>query len=106
MLGREPTAAELYLAHQQGATGAANIILNPTKLAKEIVGADAVRLNGGNWLDMTAQEFGQIWVDKYQAEETSGLAGLTSQGSSVTINKGMGAHSVIMRKRRQAMAQP
>ena len=89
MLGREPTAAELYLAHQQGATGAANIILNPTKLAKDIVGADAVRLNGGK-LDMTAQEFGQIWVDKYQAEETSGLAGLTSQGSSVTINKGDG----------------
>ena len=89
MLGRPPTAAELYLAHQQGATGAANLILQPTKLAKDIVGSDAVRLNGGK-LDMTAEEFGQLWVDKYQAEERSGLAGMTAQPSGVTIGRGAG----------------
>ena len=89
MLGREPTAAELYLAHQQGATGAASLIQNPTKLAKDVVGADAVKLNGGK-LDMTAQEFGQLWIDKYQAEETSGLAGMTAQPSGVTIGRTTG----------------
>lgn len=87
MLGRPPTAAELYLAHQQGATGAASLLQNPTKLAKDIVGSDAVRLNGGK-LDMTAEDFSKLWLDKYQKEASGGVAGLTT--APVTIGDGKG----------------
>ncbi len=64
LLGRDPTAAELYLAHQQGAGGAGKLLANPGARAVDIVGADAVRLNGGN-MDMTAGEFANLWLGKF-----------------------------------------
>lgn len=63
-LGREPTAAELYLAHQQGAGGAAKLLANPNAPAASVVGANAVRLNGGN-TGMTAGEFANLWLRKF-----------------------------------------
>jgi hypothetical protein len=63
-LGREPTAAELYLAHQQGAGGAVALLSNPDAKASEIVGAAAVNNNGGN-ANMTAMEFANQWLDKF-----------------------------------------
>ncbi|MET3590593.1 hypothetical protein ABID23_001709, partial [Bartonella silvatica] len=39
---------ELYLAHQQGAGGAARLLQNPHANAAQIVGSNAVGLNGGN----------------------------------------------------------
>lgn len=71
-IGREPTGGELYLAHQQGPAGAAKLLANPDMLAVDIVGADAVRLNGGS-LDMTAQEFANIWINKYDKIATGGI---------------------------------
>lgn len=65
-LGREPTAAELYLAHQQGAGGAARLLADPNRRASEVVGADAVRLNGGN-ANMTSGQFADKWLDKFNA---------------------------------------
>jgi hypothetical protein len=62
-LGREPTVAELYLAHQQGAGGAAKLLANPNTAAAAIVGAEAVRLNGGRE-GMTAGEFAGLWLKK------------------------------------------
>jgi hypothetical protein len=62
-LGREPTAGELYLAHQQGAGGAAKMLANPSARAVDVVGRDAVVLNGGNE-DMTAGEFASLWTSK------------------------------------------
>ena len=62
-LGREPTAGELYLAHQQGAGGAAKLLSNPNARAVDVVGLDAVRLNGGD-PNMTAGQFAQRWVGK------------------------------------------
>lgn len=62
-LGREPSAGEVYLAHQQGLAGAIGLLTNPEKLAHEIVGPRAVILNGGN-LNMTAREFAQLWIRK------------------------------------------
>ncbi|OYW96981.1 MAG: hypothetical protein B7Z15_23985, partial [Rhizobiales bacterium 32-66-8] len=64
VLGRDPTAAELYLAHQQGAGGAARLLANPDAPAASIVGADAVRLNGGD-LNMTAGQFASKWTGKF-----------------------------------------
>lgn len=68
-LGREPTAGELYLAHQQGGGGASKLLSNPNARAADLVGADAVRLNGGN-LNMTAGEFARRWTSKVAANET------------------------------------
>lgn len=65
-LGREPTNAELYLAHQQGAGGAAKLLKHPNERAADLVGRDAVLLNGGSE-DMTAEEFARMWTDKYKA---------------------------------------
>lgn len=76
-LGREPTAAELYLAHQQGGTGAKKLLVNASKPATEVVGEDAVRLNAGD-SDMTAGDFANLWMSKYdqtpEQQRASGYA--------------------------------
>jgi hypothetical protein len=68
-LGREPTAGELSLAHQQGGTGAVRLLSNPNARAADIVGEDAVRLNGGS-PNMTAMEFAQQ-VQAYYGETSA-----------------------------------
>lgn len=62
-LGREPTAGELYLAHQQGGGGAAALLSNPNAPAASIVGNAAINLNGGN-SNMTAGDFANQWTSK------------------------------------------
>lgn len=69
VLGRDPTAGELYLAHQQGAGGAAKLLRNPNARAVDVVGRDAVRLNGGRE-DMSAQEFANKWIAKASGAAT------------------------------------
>lgn len=67
-LGREPADWELYLAHQQGAGGAAKLLTAGDKPAVDVVGsADAVVNNGGN-ADMTASQFAQLWKTRYEAK--------------------------------------
>lgn len=63
-LGRDPTSAELYLAHQQGAGGASALLANPNARAVDIVGEAAVRQNGGD-VNMTAGEFAGLWINKF-----------------------------------------
>ncbi|WP_375616851.1 transglycosylase SLT domain-containing protein [Bartonella sp. AP58NXGY] len=55
-LGREPTPAELYLAHQQGPAGAVKLIKNPHIPASQLLGRQAVTLNGGR-MEATAGDF-------------------------------------------------
>lgn len=65
-LGRDPTDAELYLAHQQGAGGATALLQNPDRSAVDVLtevyrgnrarATQAVVQNGGK-PDMTAGEF-------------------------------------------------
>ncbi|WP_375673142.1 transglycosylase SLT domain-containing protein [Bartonella sp. TS82HLJMH] len=55
-LGREPSEAELYLAHQQGPAGAVKLIKNPHIPASQLLGRQAVTLNGGN-MEATAGDF-------------------------------------------------
>lgn len=62
-LGREPTHGELYLAHQQGAGGAAKILANPNMPIEQVVGMDAARFNGGV-PGMTAGQFAQKWTSR------------------------------------------
>jgi hypothetical protein len=63
-LGRDPSAGELYFAHQQGGGGAAKLLSVPDARAADIVGLDAIRLNGGR-SDMTASDFAQKWIGKF-----------------------------------------
>ena len=87
VLGRDPSAGELYLAHQQGPGGASRLLRNPTAKAVDLVGAEAVRLNGGD-VNMTAQEFANIWIskaDRAQAQLT-GQPIPTTGGGTATLS--------------------
>ena len=76
LIGRRPTSAELYLAHQQGADGAAKLInmaeTQPTDLATSLVGIDEVELNGGN-KQTTVSEFVKLWKDKFQGQSLDSI---------------------------------
>lgn len=76
-LNREPTEGELYLAHQQGANGALKLLSNPDARAVDVVGQDAVVNNGGN-ADMTAGDFANQWVQKFEQPQ-SDLSGMSNE---------------------------
>jgi hypothetical protein len=63
-LGRAPTDAELYLAHQQGAAGAAKLLANPNARAGDLVGNSAIAANGGN-PNAPASAFTNLWATKF-----------------------------------------
>ena len=63
-LGRIPTDAELYLAHQQGAAGAIKLLNNPNAKASDLVGTKAIVQNGGH-TNMTARDFVNKWARDY-----------------------------------------
>ncbi len=63
-LGRPPTDAELYLAHQQGAGGAAKLLANPNVRAGDLVGDQAIRVNGGD-PNAPASAFTSMWTVKF-----------------------------------------
>lgn len=69
-LGREPSAGEVYLAHQQGLGGALALLSNPNAPAAQVLSrfygnnaGDVIRQNGGN-PNMTAGQFAGMWVNK------------------------------------------
>lgn len=66
VLGREPSPGEMYLMHQQGASGAIKLLQRTDQLAKDCVGAQAIIQNGGT-LDMTCAEFAYLWTRKFDA---------------------------------------
>lgn len=79
LLGREPTNPELYLALQQGATGASAIISNPNQSAVQALisvgvsptkAQNSIELNGGN-LSTSSAEFAKHWEDKYNNVDIS-----------------------------------
>lgn len=81
VLGREPSAAELYLAHQQGAGGAAKLLASPDARAVDIVGPDAVRLNGGD-ASMSARDFAGLWLGKFEGGGGGSAGGYSGGGGS------------------------
>jgi hypothetical protein len=69
-LGREPTNAEVYLAHQQGPDGAAKLINNPDTPAGKLVRPVNISNNGGKqFLDQPASAFVQHWQQVYAQRE-------------------------------------
>lgn len=96
-LGRQVTAGELYLAHQQGAGGALKLLSNPNALAVDIVGHDAVTLNGGR-ADMTAAQFASLWTSKVhdggarmKAEDADGPISITPVRTPLSIKTNPGS---------------
>lgn len=79
-IGRDPTAGELYLAHQQGASGAANLLANPDMKAVDALASAyggnrsaaqrAITVNGGN-ANMTAGQFAARWTGKFDGSSTA-----------------------------------
>lgn len=80
-LGRDPTEAEVYLAHQQGAAGAAALLQHPEMNAVQALATyaykgdlakadQAIRVNGGN-PTMTAAQFAQKWTGRYNGATAS-----------------------------------
>ena len=69
ILGRVPTEAETYLAHQQGVGGATRLMADPMAKAADIVGRAAIVGNipkGAN-PDMSAGEFVALWENRFNS---------------------------------------
>ncbi len=86
-LGREPTAGEAYLAHQQGAGGAAKLLKNPNARASDIVGAKAVAQNGGR-AGMSAGDFAGLWTRRVDEGYVLPNAAPTAPGRRVKLSGG------------------
>lgn len=86
-LGRDPSAGELYLAHQQGGGGALKLLSNPDAPAAALVGEKAVALNGGR-PGISARDFASLWDAKINgakvlpAEAGGSPAGPAAPGGS------------------------
>ena len=90
-LGRAPTEGEVYLAHQQGAGGAAALIAHPSENAVSALANHAglsledadrnIRVNGGN-PNMTAGQFAAKWTGKFD-----GAAPVAGANSPVPFTK-------------------
>ena len=71
--GREPSAGELYLMHQQGIGGGTALMASPNALAVDVLtrahkgnrkrAEEIIRKNGGR-MDMTAGQFADKWIGK------------------------------------------
>ncbi|EJF92642.1 transglycosylase SLT domain-containing protein [Bartonella tamiae] len=81
VLRRKPTAGELYLAHQQGAGGAAKLLRNANARASNIVGSQAVNLNGGN-SNMTAGQLASLWTGKFDNVQLQNNTGQQQQAAN------------------------
>lgn len=100
-LGSAPTDAQLYLAHQQGAAGAARLLGNPDALASDQVGYQAVYQNlpasmQGQAGTMTAAQFAQVQADMYAKKGgASGASGAgVAPGAAGAPSGGAGAAPV------------
>lgn len=102
--GREPSAGELYLMHQQGAGGASALLSNPNALAIDVLtrahngnrrlAAEIIRKNGGR-MDMTAGQFSSRWINKGDALQMAygGYANRPIGGRAVAAGANRGLQS-------------
>jgi hypothetical protein len=91
-LGREPTPAEIYLAHQQGTHGALSLLSNPNTPAGKLVGEAAISQNGGN-PNAPASTFVAKWEKEFnrrlaQVKGDSGapVDNMTAVGDSIAAH--------------------
>lgn len=65
-LGRDPTAGEIYLAHQQGTQGAIALLSNPSVAAGQLVKPRSIIANGGD-PSAPASQFVAHWGEPFSA---------------------------------------
>jgi Transglycosylase SLT domain len=96
-LGRQPTAAEAYLAHNQGVAGANALLSNPNQNAVDAIAQyypnrktaiAAIQGNGGN-PNGTANDFVNFWNNKYSSVGTGPAASYQEAGSSANVAPNM-----------------
>jgi Transglycosylase SLT domain len=89
-LGRQPTAAEAYLAHQQGVSGAGALLSNPNANAVDAIAPfydsrktaiAAIKGNGGD-PNGTAADFVNVWNNKYAGTVGTGPAAAYQEAGS------------------------
>ena len=68
-LGRPPTDAELYIAHQQG-PGGVKLLTNPNTPAGQLVSPAAIKANGGD-PNAPAKQFTDMWIQKFNSTPTA-----------------------------------
>ena len=66
----DPTGAQLYLAHQQGARGATRLLTGGETPATQLVGKDAVLWNSGQ-KGMSGPQFAELAMAKYEGAKPS-----------------------------------
>lgn len=66
-LGFEPEPWHLYLAHQQGAGGAIDLLTASAKLAKDVVGSAEIALNTRNGSDVSTTDFLNEWEQSFES---------------------------------------
>jgi len=78
-----PSAAQLYLAHQQGAGGATQLLASGDRPATSVVGKKAVLWNAGNE-EVTGPGFAQQIMAKFEGTQLPKAAGTQSLLSQAT----------------------
>lgn len=99
-IGRQPTEGEVYLAHQQGAAGAAALLNHPDMNAAQALAQyagvsparaqQAILVNGGN-SHMTAGEFANKWITRFETGKSvpsnyAGGAGFSGDAGARFVN--------------------
>jgi len=105
-LGRKPTGAEIYLAHQQGIGGAISLLTNPDALATDIVGEQAITVNAGKE-GMTAREFSNYWMDRWNnAPTVPPTVGRPSDANAVASRAGEATQRAVAPTSSAPMTMP
>lgn len=81
-LSRDPTAPELYIAHQQGGPGAAALLSNPGAPAGSVTKPLNIRVNAGD-PNKPAGSFVQQFIDKFNRATPGNMGGNVGQGPTV-----------------------
>lgn len=99
VLGRPPTDAELYIAHQQGAGGAKKLLTNPNATAASLIGIEAVKGNLPKNLraqaaTMTAAEFVGYWTHRFNKTMPAGAGPAPPAGRFMDLSQSPGDSAV------------
>lgn len=118
ILGRAPTDAELYLAHQQGPGGAAKLLSNPTASAVRILGGEDTKrglaIVEGNLPpalrdkapQLSAAQFVQIWMNRFRGNAAPPTAADKPADAPIEVETVMSAEGAPMSVPKAGISQP
>jgi muramidase (phage lysozyme) len=105
-LGRSPTGVELYMAHQQGISGAIKIMkANPDAAIEDVIGVDAARNNafGGLTVRQTINKFNAKYKDN--EKEAAALVTVTISSKKIDSSGVLKAGPVLAKAVQFALAE-